>query len=87
MTLNMCKPEIPTFVEVSKQFPLSVRTIQRKLTTEGFSFRKISDDIKRELSTYLSIGKQMKTQDIAYLLGYSESSAYLHAVNRWENNF
>lgn len=87
MTLNMCKPEIPTFEQVSKQFPMSDRTIQRKLTTEGVSFRKIADDIKRELSVYLRIGKRMKTQDIAYVLGYSDASAYLHAVNRWKANY
>ncbi|PCJ63930.1 MAG: hypothetical protein COA58_14970 [Bacteroidetes bacterium] len=86
MTLNMCSPEIPTFKQVSKQFPLSDRTIQRKLTKEGLSFRRISDDIKRELSFYLMKGRQIKTQDIAYMLGYSESSAYLHAVKRWGDN-
>jgi AraC-like DNA-binding protein len=84
MILNMCSPEIPTFEQVSKQFPLSDRTIQRKLTEEGQSFRKISDDVKRELSYYLAKGKQIKTQDIAYILGYSEPSAYLHAVKRWD---
>jgi AraC-like DNA-binding protein len=84
MILNMCCPEIPTFEQVSKQFPLSERSIQRKLTKEGWSFRKITDDIKRELSYYLAKGKQIKTQDIAYILGYSEPSAYLHAVKRWK---
>ena len=43
-----------------------------------------SDDVKRELSYYLANGKLIKTQDIAYILGYSEPSAYLHAVKRWE---
>lgn len=84
MILNMCSPELPNFEQVAKQFPLSNRTIQRKLTTEGFSFRKITDNIKKELFIYLSKGKSIKTQDIAYILGYSEPSAYLHAVKRWE---
>jgi len=84
MILNMCCPELPDFEQVSRQFPLSDRTIQRKLTAEGQSFRQIADDIKRELSFYLAKGNIMKTQDIAYILGYSEASAYLHAVRRWE---
>lgn len=84
MILNMCNPELPTFAQVSNQFSLSDRTIQRKLTREGQSFRRISDEIKKELSYYLAQGKQIKTQDIAYMLGYSEPSAYLHAVKRWE---
>lgn len=87
MILNMCCPELPTFEQVAIHFPHSFRTIQRKLTDEGLSFRKISDDIKNELSGYLSKGHKMKTQDIAYLLGYSESSAYLHAVKKWKTEF
>lgn len=84
MILNICNPELPTFEQVAMHFPMSNRTIQRKLTEEDTSFRKIVDDIKNELSSYLSKGHKMKTQDIAYLLGYSEASAYLHAVKKWE---
>ncbi len=81
--LNMCCPELPSFEQVTVHFPLSNRTIQRKLTGEGLSFRKITDEIKNELSIYLSKGNKMKTQDIAHILGYSEPSAYLHAVKKW----
>lgn len=84
MILNMCCPEIPTFEQVSRQFPLSERTIQRKLKQEGQSFRKISDGIKKELSYYLTKGAQIKIKEIAYILGYSDPSAYLHAVKRWK---
>lgn len=84
MVLNMCCPELPSFEQVLAQFPLSSRTFQRKLSEEGISFRRITDDIKKELSTYLSKANKMKTQDIAFVLGYSEASAYLHAVKKWQ---
>jgi len=71
-------------VTVTVHFPLSNRTIQRKFTDEGLSFCKITDDIKSELSSYLSKGNKMKIQDIAFILGYSEPSAYLHAVKKWK---
>lgn len=80
----MCCPELPNFEQVAKQFPLSNRTIQRKLTDEGTSFRKITNSIKKELSKYLVKGKFLKTQDISLMLGYLEPSAYLHAVNKWK---
>ncbi len=86
MVLSMCTPELPTFEQVAVHFPLSKRTIQRKLTVEGLSFRKIADDIKKELSLYLSKANRMKTLDIAYILGYSDSSAYLHAAKKWQMN-
>ena len=83
MTLNMCTPEVPNFEKVLKQFPLSKRTVQRKLTNEGTSFRQIVNKIKEELSNYLKNEKHLKIKDIAYILGYSEPSAYLHAVKSW----
>lgn len=84
MVLNMCCPELPNFEQVAIHFPLSNRTIQRKLKNEGLTFREITDDIKSELSDYLTKGNKMRTQDIAYILGYSESSSYLHAVKKWK---
>jgi AraC-like DNA-binding protein len=86
MLLNRCRPELPTFEQVATHFPLSNRSIQRKLTEEGLSFCKITDNIKSELSIYLSKGNKMKTKDIASILGYSEPSAYLHAVKKWKTN-
>lgn len=85
MALRMCNPEIPNFKEVQTQFAFSERTFQRKLAAEGTSFRRIINEIKEELSYYLSNEKHLKTKDIAYILGYSESSAYLHAVKAWKN--
>ncbi|OJJ17265.1 hypothetical protein BKI52_31680 [marine bacterium AO1-C] len=83
MVLRMCAPELPTFQQVKAQFPVSDRTFQRRLTSEGQSFRSITNGIKKELATYLREGNQFKTQDIAYILGYSEASAYLHAAKEW----
>ncbi|GAA3605292.1 AraC family transcriptional regulator ligand-binding domain-containing protein [Flavivirga amylovorans] len=85
MTLNMCSPEIPNFEQVQKQFPYSKRTMQRKLTNEGMSFRGIVNTIKEELSNYLTNEKHLKIKDVAHILGYSESSAYLHAVKSWKH--
>ena len=84
MILSMSNPHLPDFAQVASEFTMSSRSFQRKLTNEGYSFRRISDDIKRDLSKYLKKSKTLKTQDIAYLLGYSEPSAYLHAAKKWK---
>jgi len=83
MILNMCSPEIPNFEQVQKQFPYSKCIMQRKLMEEGVSFRSIVNTIKEELSNYLINEKHLKTKDVAFILGYSESSAYLHTINSW----
>ncbi|MBO0931813.1 AraC family transcriptional regulator [Fibrella aquatilis] len=83
MTLNLCSPELPGLDQVVAQFALSHRTFQRKLTEENTSFRAIADDIKRQLAQYLEQGRSLRTQDIAYVLGYSSASAYLHTAKKW----
>lgn len=85
MVLHMSTPELPELEKVASQFCMSARTFQRKLTAEGKSFRTISDEIKRDLSACLHKNKSLKTQDIAFLLGYSGASAYLHAAGKWKS--
>lgn len=84
MILNMCSPELPDFGKVASQFCMSSRTFQRKLADEGTSFRIILDIVKKDLFKYLQKGSHLKTQDIAFILGYSEASAYLHAAKKWK---
>ncbi len=85
MTLNMCNPELPTLKQVSFQFSMTERTLQRRLKKEKTSFRTITNEIKKTLSNYLKKGKHIKTQDIAFTLGYSSSSSFLHANKKWMN--
>ena len=83
MLLRLCAPEVPNLQMVAQQFAMSSRSFQRKLAQEGASFRAISNNIKQNLARYLSAGNKMKTQDIAYILGYSEASAYINALKKW----
>lgn len=84
MILNLCTPDLPNFDQVAAHFPISKRTFQRKLTNEGISFRQIIDSIKNELAIFLLKDNKIKTNEIAIILGYSNSSAYLHAAKKWK---
>lgn len=84
MILNMCCPGLPTYTEVLQQFAMSKRSFQRQLSREQSSFRKICNSIRKELSYYLE-SSSLPTHEIAYLLGYSSASAYLHARKRWRD--
>ena len=83
MVLNMCNPELPNLEQVANQFLVTERTLQRRLKIEEMSYRIITNDIKKELAFYLKKGKKIKTKDIAYILGYSSSSSFLHANQNW----
>lgn len=84
MLLQMSTPLLPSLSQVSAQFAMSDRNFQRKLRSHGQSFRSLTNEVKQQLAQYLQEGGKMKVKDIAYALGYSEPSAYLHALKNWK---
>ncbi len=68
---------------VAANFNISARTLQRKLRDEGITFLQIQDEVRKALALdYLRSGHH-SVKDIAYMLGYNESSAFLKAFKRW----
>lgn len=68
---------------VAANFSMSARSLQRKLRDEGVSFLQIQDEVRKALAMdYLRSGHH-SVKDIAYMLGYNESSAFLKAFKRW----
>lgn len=83
MLLHMSRPELPDLGQLAEQFCMSPRSFQRHLAAAGTSYRKMVDEVKKELAVYLKMSRGLKTQEIAFLLGYAEASAYLHAAKKW----
>jgi AraC-like DNA-binding protein len=62
---------------------MSTRTLQRRLRERGMVFAGLVDEVRRRLSArYLADGT-LTLGEIAWLLGYSESSAFNRAYRRW----
>lgn len=73
----------PTLTQVARRLALGPRTLQRHLEQDGTTFKRLVDDTRRQFSLrYLRDPKHTLT-DIAYLLGYSEVSAFNRAFRRW----
>ena len=71
------KPERILIEGAAKQLSLSKRTLQRKLNSLGTSFKEIEYELQLKLSkTYLR-EKEKPIDEISYLLGFSESSAFI----------
>jgi len=83
MTLNLCDPNCPSIEQIASQFCVSIRTLQRRLKDEDTSYRAISNELKKELYIYLEKATHLKTIDKSFILGYSSSSAFLHALKSW----
>jgi AraC-like DNA-binding protein len=73
-------PELP---RVAKKLAIGPRTLQRRLKEYGFDFKKLVEDTRQRFAvTYLKDRKNSLTE-IAFLLGYSELSAFNRAFKRW----
>ncbi|MCA0871474.1 AraC family transcriptional regulator [Seohaeicola saemankumensis] len=68
---------------VAAELGMSNRTLTRRLRNENTTFNAIVDSVRQDLAkSYLS-DSAISLTEIAYLLGYSEVSAFNHAYKRW----
>ena len=71
-----------TLKEIAKMVNISERTLQRRLKEEGTSFKAILTQVQIQLAkTYLK--QDLPTDEIAYLVGYTETSSFLRAFKKW----
>src|SRR3989442_306668 len=68
---------------VSDQLGLSARTLQRKLREHGTSHQELLTQMRKDLAMRYLREPAMAICEVAYLLGFSESSAFHRAFKRW----
>ena len=67
---------------VAGTLALGRRTLLRKLQSEGVTFAKVLDELRKRLAQrYLEEGRSV--QETAYLLGFSDPAAFSRAFKRW----
>ena len=69
--------------QVAQVFGMSERSFQRRLESEGTSFRQELDQVRSTLSRQLLTSTNLPVCDIAQSLGYADSSAFIRAFGRW----
>jgi AraC-like DNA-binding protein len=65
------------------QLGMRPRTLQRKLQDAGLSFTQLQDNVRRELAERYLADPGLDLNDLAFLLGFSEQSAFQRAFKRW----
>ena len=68
---------------VATQLNISSRSLQRLLQEQGLNFTQLVDDVRRELAERYLADATLDLTDIAFLLGFSEQSAFQRAFKRW----
>lgn len=73
----------PPVASVAAQLSLSVRTFQRRLAEQGFVYKKLVEDVRRQLALQHLEDATVELTELAFLLGYSELSAFDRAFRQW----
>jgi AraC-like DNA-binding protein len=73
----------PTLEQIAPRMNMSPRTLHRRLDEESTSFRQILTEVRRELATRHLSERRLAVGEIAFLLGFSEPSAFHRAFKRW----
>ena len=73
----------PSLERVADQLGLTPRTLQRKLHEMGTSHNELLDQMRRQLAMRYLREREMAICEVAYLLGFSESSSFHRAFKRW----
>jgi AraC-like DNA-binding protein len=73
----------PPLAQVAAAVGCTPRTLQRRLREAGTDFKALVDDTRHRLAMRHLRQRRHTLTDIAYLLGYSEVSAFNRAFRRW----
>ncbi|HAP14833.1 MULTISPECIES: AraC family transcriptional regulator [Lactococcus] len=68
--------------DISRHLGVSVRTLQRNLTSENTTFKQELQAVQKAMTfSYIKMG--LPTEEISYLVGYSEVNAFSRAFKKW----
>jgi AraC-like DNA-binding protein len=73
----------PALETVAQSLRLSTGAIQRELAQKGLVYKDLVEMTRRDLAFMYLRQRQLPLSEIAFLLGYSELSAFSRAVRRW----
>ena len=71
--------------DVAQSLAMTPRTLQRRLADEGKQFSDLVEDTRRDLATQYLRDPRITLTDAAFLLGYSDLTAFHRAFKRWFN--
>ena len=77
---------VPEMEDVAAALNISSRTLQRRLQQRNSHFKAALDDMRRDLALGYVRDPQLSLVDIAFLLGFSQQSAFNRAFRRWTDS-
>lgn len=73
----------PSMSAVTQHLATSARTLQRQLRQEGTSFQSVLATTREALARHYLTDGDLRTAEIAYLLGYDDTNSFYRAFRGW----
>ncbi len=74
---------VPRLGDVARALGVSSRTLQRRLRGEETSFQAQVTDVRKQMAQRYLSDPQLSINEIAFMLGYSEPSAFHRSFKKW----
>lgn len=68
---------------IADTLSLNRKTLYRRLKEEGVTFEQVLDDLRCKLALHYLEGQRVSVNETAYLVGFSDPSAFSRAFKRW----
>jgi AraC-like DNA-binding protein len=81
--LRVGRVGMPEVDDIARALGVGVRTLQRQLRAQGTSVARLTDDVRVCLARQYLADHTLTVAEVAYLLGFSEPSAFTRAFRRW----
>ena len=73
----------PGMESIAQSLHIDERTLRRKLTSEGTSYRELADEVRSSIADELLVEAQLTVEEVASRLGYHDAAAFSRAFKRW----
>lgn len=74
----------PDLVMVAKELGMGERTLQRRITDEGTTFRQLLNETRHELVRQYLGDASVEITEAAFLVGYEDANSFYRAFRSWE---
>ena len=68
---------------IASKLGLSRQTLYRQLKSEGVTFERVLDELRHKLALHFLAGRKVSVNETAYLVGFSDPTAFSRAFKRW----
>jgi AraC-like DNA-binding protein len=73
----------PSICRIAEKLHMSPRTLERRLEREGTTFSAVQDALRRDLALRYVENASLELTEVAFLLGFSQTTGFHRAFKRW----